>query len=354
MVGTEKIRVEHANKSRISELDFNNIPFGKQYSDHMFMADYKNGEWKDPRIVPYANLQISPASQTLHYGVSVFEGMKAYKKEGTPLLFRPLMNHQRLNKSAARLCIPDVPEDIFMEGMSELLKLDVAWIPEKENTSLYVRPFIFSTEEYIGIKTSETFRFMIITSPVGAYYSKPVTVKIETKYARAVAGGTGYAKAAGNYAGSLYPTKLANDLGYDQLIWTDGKEHKYIEEAGTMNLFFIIDGVLVTPALTDTLLHGITRDSVITLARDLGYTVEEKKLSVEQLIAALYNNTMDDAFGVGTAATVTHISEIGHDGVNYHLPDVSERTISTKLKNELEALKAGKTPDRFGWIHEVK
>ena len=353
MVETGKIRIEKIKKSRISELDFNNIAFGKQYSDHMFMADFIDGEWKDPRVVPYEDLQISPASQTLHYGVSVFEGMKAHKRQGNPLLFRPLMNHQRLNTSAKRLCIPPVPEDIFMEGMAELLKLDAAWIPEKENTSLYVRPFIFSTEEYIGIKTSETFRFMIITSPVGAYYSRPVTVKIETKYARAVAGGTGYAKAAGNYAGSLYPTKLANDLGYDQLIWTDGKEHKYIEEAGTMNLFFIIDGVLVTPALTDTLLHGITRDSIITLARDLGYPVEEQRLTIDQLVKALYSNTMEDAFGVGTAATVTHISEIGHEGINYHLPDVSGRTISTRLKNELEAIKTGDIPDRFGWIQEV-
>jgi len=354
MVETEKIRIEKTKNSRLSEVDFDHIPFGKQYSDHMFVADYANGEWNNPRIVPYANMQISPASQALHYGVSVFEGMKAYKHDGRVLLFRPLRNHERLNKSAKRLCIPDIPEDIFMDGMNALLKLDAGWVPDKENTSLYVRPVMFSTEEYIGIKASEAFRFMIITCPVGAYYSNPVSVKIETKYARAVAGGTGYAKAAGNYAGSLYPTKLANEMGYDQLIWTDGKEHKYIEEAGTMNLFFIINGVLVTPALTDTFLHGITRDSIIELARDMGYSVEERQLSVEELLNALYDNKIDDAFGVGTAATVTHISSIGHDGLNYHLPDVSERTISLRIRDELEAIKTGKTNDRFGWVHEVK
>ncbi|MDH5397254.1 MAG: branched-chain amino acid aminotransferase [Cyclobacteriaceae bacterium] len=349
-----KINVNRVEKSRIGEVDFDNISFGKIYSDHMFRASYKNGQWNTFDIIPFGSLSISPASQTLHYGVSVFEGMKAYKNEqGQPVLFRPLENQRRLNRSAERLCIPALPEEIFMEGLTQLLKMDQAWIPGQENTALYVRPFIFSTEEYIGIKTSDSFDFLIITSPVGAYYSAPVKVKIEMEFARAVRGGTGYAKAAGNYAGSLYPAKLGQQQGYDQLIWTDGQEHKYIEEAGTMNLMFVIDDVLVTPELTDTLLHGITRDSILTLARDMGIPVEERKITVNEVVSSLQQGNMTDAFGVGTAATLTHISVIGYEGTDYILPPVQERTISNRLKETLENIKKGRAEDKFGWVVPV-
>jgi len=354
MIDTMNIQVNKVANSRISELDLDNIAFARVYSDHMFQADFHNGEWMTPRIQPYDYLRFSPASQALHYGVSVFEGMKAYRnQQGEAVLFRPMDNYKRMNISAERICMPQIPEEIFIEGIRQLLRLDDAWIPGREGTSLYVRPVLFSSEEYIGIKISDEFSFLVITTPVGSYYTDPVKVKIETKYARAIAGGTGYAKAAGNYAGALYPTKLAAREGYQQLIWTDGKEHKYIEEAGTMNLIFIIDGVLVTPELTDTLLHGITRDSVLTIARDMGVPVEERKITVDEIVDALSTGKMEDAFGVGTAATLTHISVIGHEGTDYNLPDVSERTTSNTLKQTLEGIKVGKVEDKFGWTFKV-
>jgi len=354
MTDTISVEIKKTDASRISELDENNIPFGKLYTDHMFIADYKDEKWGNFRIVPYGDINISPANQTLHYGVSIFEGMKAYKNtQGEPVLFRPLDNFKRMNESAERMCMPELPEEVFMGGLSSLLNLDKDWIPSKEGTSLYVRPFMFSTEAYIGIKPSDEFSFMIICGPVGAYYNRPVSVKIETKYTRAIEGGTGAAKTAGNYAASLYPARLAQKMGYDQLIWTDGKEHKYIEESGTMNIMFVINGKLVTPKLTDTILHGITRYSVLDLAKDQGIEIEERRVSVEEIIDALKQGTLEDAFGVGTAATVAHIAKIGYDGHDYELPPMETRTLSLGLKNRLENVKTGKEADKFGWIYKV-
>ena len=288
MVETLKISVHKTNKSRISEIDFNDLPFGKVFADHMFLADYSGGEWKNLRVLPYGYLPMSPASPTIHYGQSIFEGLKAFPgSDGEVLIFRPLANLKRLNKSAERMCMPHVPEEVFMEGIRSLLELDRKWIPTMEGGSLYIRPFLFSADEFIGIRPSQNFTFMIINCPVGHYYSTPVKVKIETHYSRAIEGGTGAAKAGGNYGGAIYPSKLAQEQGYHQLIWTDGKTHQYVEESGTMNIMFIIDDVLVTPALTDTILHGITRDSVLTLARHWGMKVEERRLSVEELVKAL-------------------------------------------------------------------
>ncbi len=354
MVEALNIKVHKTENSRIHQLDQDNIQFARLYSDHMFQAEFKGGEWRNPEILPYKHMEFSPASQALHYGVSVFEGMKAYKnQQGDPVLFRPLDNFHRLNRSSKRLCIPEVPEEIFMEGMSRLLQLDSDWIPDRSGTSLYVRPFTYCSEEFIGIRISDEFKFMIITTPVGKYYSQPVKVKIETEFVRAAEGGTGYAKAAGNYAGALYPTKLAMDEGYQQLIWTDAKEHKYIEEAGTMNLMFVIDGKVITPELTDTLLAGITRDSILTLSRDMGYPTEERKITVDEVVSALKEGRMQDAFGVGTAATVAPISVIGHEGTDYTLPDVSQRNISASLAKRLQDIKEGRVEDKFGWIYRV-
>ncbi|MFT6964158.1 MAG: branched-chain amino acid aminotransferase, partial [Flammeovirgaceae bacterium] len=226
---TLQIPVQKAEKSRISEIDFNNIEFGKNYSDHMFVADYKDGEWQDLRIMPFADMQMSPATSALHYGQSIFEGLKAYPSESEDkvLIFRPDENCKRFNKSAIRMCMPEIPEEIFMEGLFKVIDIDRSWVPSQEGCSLYIRPFMFATDEYVGLKPSETYRFIIFTSPVGSYYSEPVKVKIETHYTRAVSGGTGAAKTAGNYAASLYPAKLAQEQGYHQLVWTDGKEHKY-------------------------------------------------------------------------------------------------------------------------------
>lgn len=354
MVDTMKISTSKVTTSRLPKIDLNNIPFGKVYTDHMFIADYRKGQWQNARIVPYGNMSISPATPALHYGQSIFEGMKAYAgSNGDALVFRPLDNWKRLNSSGERMCMPAVPEELFMESLSELIGLDRNWIPKAEGSSLYIRPFLFSADEYIGIRPSEDFTFMIILSPSGPYYSTPVKVKIETHFTRAVAGGTGYAKAGGNYGGAIYPAKLAQDQGYHQLIWTDGVKHEFIEESGTMNVMFVIDDVLITPATSDSILAGITRDSVLTLARHWGMKVEERKISVKELIGALEQNRVQEVFGAGTAATIAHIELIGHEGKNFMLPPVASRTFANKVFAELEGIKRGKSADPFGWIHKM-
>lgn len=351
MIDTLKIAIERVKKSRISEVDFSNIPFGKIFTDHMFVADYRNNEWGNSRIIPYGYMSVSPATPALHYGQAIFEGMKAYRNSaGEALLFRPLDNWKRLNVSGERICMPPVPEELFMESLATLIDLDRAWIPNTDGASLYIRPFMFSADEYIGIKHSDDFTFMILLCPVGSYYSTPVKVRIETHFTRAPQGGTGYAKAGGNYGGAIYPAKLAQQDGYHQLLWTDGVTHEYIEESGTMNVMFVIDDVLVTPALSDSILAGITRDSVLKLARTWGMKVEERKVSVKELISGLESGRVQDAFGAGTAATIAHIELIGHNGNDYYLPPVEERTFSNKVRDELEGIKRGNKPDPFGWV----
>lgn len=352
MVATSNISIQKRPVSRISEIDFNDLPFGKEVTDHMFIAEYKNGEWTDLRVVPYSNLQISPASPAIHYGQSIFEGLKAYSdgKTNDALVFRPLANLKRLNISGERMGMPPVPEDVYMDGMRALINIDRNWIPKGEGSSLYLRPFLFSNDEYIGIRASLNWLFMIIASPVGKYYSNPVRVKIETKFTRAVAGGTGYAKAGGNYGGAIYPTKLALEQGYHQLIWTDGVEHKYIEESGTMNVMFVIDDVLVTPALSDSILAGITRDSVLTLARARKMKVEERKISVDELVERLSQGRVSDAFGVGTAVTIAPIELIGYEGKDYVLPPVGIRQFSSSILKELESIRRGEAPDPYNWV----
>lgn len=351
MVDTQKISIEKVKQSRVQEVDFTNIPFGKIYTDHMFIADYRNGEWGNLRVTPYGYMPISPATPALHYGQSIFEGMKAIKNaNGDALVFRPLDNWKRMNISADRMCMPQIPEELFMESLSTMIDLDRNWIPNEDGSSLYIRPFMFSADEYIGIKASQDFTFMIILCPVGAYYSTPVKVRIETHYTRAVEGGTGYAKAGGNYGGAIYPAKLAQDKGYHQLIWTDGKNHEYIEESGTMNVMFVIEDTLVTPALSDSILAGITRDSVLKLARNWGMKVEERKVSVVELVDALKKGKVKEAFGAGTAATIAHIELIGHDDNDYYLPPIADRKFANNVFAELEGIKRGTKPDPFGWM----
>lgn len=344
--------VKKTSHSRINEVDFNNIEFGKVYSDHMFAAEYENGEWSDFRIEPYANLSLSPANATLHYAQSVFEGLKAYKnKEGDIFIFRPEANAKRLIVSAERMCIPPIPEELFMDAVTELLKLDGAWIPTKPETSLYIRPVIFANDPYVGIRPSNTYKFLIFTGPVGAYYSEPVNVKIETHYTRAVAGGVGYAKTAGNYAASLYPAMQAQKEGFHQLIWTDGQTHQFIEEAGTMNLLFLINDTLITAPTGDSILNGITRDSVITLAKEWGVKVEEKKLSVKELIEAFDEGLVQEAFGAGTAATISKIKMIGYEGKEYQLPSVTP--LADRLFDTLDKIKTGEIEDTYGWVYKI-
>ena len=352
MVETLKVDIRKTAKSRLSEVNFNDLPFGKVYADHMFIADFRRGDWSNLRVVPYGNMLVSPATPAIHYGQSIFEGLKAYKNDrGEAIVFRPLDNWKRMNVSADRMCMPYLPEDIFMEGIHALLNLDRDWIPTAEGSSFYIRPFMFSADEYIGIRPSLDFTFMIINSPVGPYYSTPVKVKIETQYTRAVEGGMGFAKAGSNYAASLYPAKLAQGQGYHQLIWTDGREHKYVEESGTMNLMFVFDDTLVTPSLGDSILRGITRDSVLTLARHWGMKVEERKISVKELVDGLESGLVKEAFGAGTAATIAHIELIGYEGTNHYLPPVETRKFSNRILNELDGIKRGLKPDPFGWMY---
>ena len=352
---TVNIKITKVEKSKIESVDFDNLPFGKFFSDHMFEMDYVDGKWQTPTIVPFADLNLHPATSALHYGQAIFEGLKAQKNsEGEVLVFRPDMNAKRFNESAIRMSMAPVPEEIFLEGLRTLLDLDRDWVSDRDGQSLYIRPFMIATDDYVGIRPSERYKFLIITSPVGAYYSEPVKVKIETEYTRAAAGGVGQAKAAGNYAASLYPAKLAQDQGYRQLIWTDAKTHTYIEEAGTMNVVFVIGDTVITPSEEDdTILKGITKRSVVEIAKDWGYKVEERKVTVEEIITALKDGTLKDAFGAGTAATIAHISLIGHEGVNYELPPVEERELSNKIKAYISDYKGGEVEDKFNWLMRV-
>jgi branched-chain amino acid aminotransferase len=349
------IKVEKSKGSKLPFVDFNNIKFGKEFSDHMFVADYKNGEWQDLKILPYAPITLSPACAAIHYGQSVFEGMKAYKNEsGEIYLFRPEENAKRINESAVRLCMPEIPQELFMEAIKQLVQIDADWIPAIYGSSLYIRPFLFASEELLGVRPADEYKFMIFTAPVGNYYSEPVHVKIETEYSRACEGGVGYAKAAGNYAASLYPAKLGQDQGFRQLVWTDAKEHKYIEESGTMNIMFHIGDKLVTPS-TDlkTTLAGITRDSVLILARELGVKVEERRVSVEEVINAAKNGTLKDAFGTGTAATLAQISSITFNDEKFELPSLENRTLSNEIGQILQDIKRGNLEDTHNWIYKI-
>jgi branched-chain amino acid aminotransferase len=350
MIDTVAIKKTLTTQSRLSELNMDNIQFGSYYSDHMFVADYRDGSWGDCRIVPFDDFKISPAMSVLHYGQSVFEGLKSYAgTDGKVLVFRPIDNFIRMNQSAARMCMPALPEEIFMGGLKELLKTDRAWVPTDEGTSLYIRPFMFATDEFIGVRPSDTYRFIIFTSPAGTYYSEAVRVKVEKYYSRAFPGGTGAAKAAGNYAASLYPAKLAQEAGYHQLIWTDGLTHEYIEEAGTMNIMFVIDNKVLTSKGGETVLDGITRNSVLSLAKEWGYTVEERNVSVKEVIGAIETGTLTEAFGTGTAATIAQIAVISNDGQDYSLPPVETREFSNRVLQELNDIKTGRIEDRYGW-----
>jgi branched-chain amino acid aminotransferase len=352
---TVNIKITRVEESRINTVDFNNLPFGKFFSDHMFEMDFADGKWQTPTIVPFANLSLHPATSAIHYGQSIFEGLKAQKGDnGEVLVFRPDMNAKRFNESAVRMSMAPLPEEVFLEGLKTLLDLDRDWVSAKEGQSLYIRPFMFATDDYVGIRPSEKYKFLIITSPVGAYYSEPVPVKIETHFTRAAQGGVGKAKAAGNYAASLYPAKLAAEEGYRQLIWTDAKTHEYIEEAGTMNVVFVINDTIITPSEeNDTILQGITKKSVLQIAKEWGYKVEERKITVAEIIESLKAGTMQDAFGAGTAATIAHISLIGYEGVNYELPPVESRELSNRIKDHITDYKKGRVEDKYNWLMKV-
>ena len=349
---TISIKVNKVERSRITDVDWDNLPFGKVFSDHMLVMDYKDGVWHDPEIVPFESLSMHPATSAIHYGQSIFEGMKANKNENNEvLIFRPEMNAKRFTESCKRICMPQIPESTFIQLIQKIVDIDREWVPSKEGHSLYIRPFMFATDDFIGIKPSDTYKFIIFTCPVGAYYSQPVNVKIEEYYTRAAQGGVGRAKTAGNYAASLYPAKLAQEQGFHQLIWTDAAEHKYIEESGTMNIVFEIDGKLVTPSEDmDTILRGVTKRAVVDIARHWGVEVEERSVTVKEVVTALREGRVTDAFGAGTAATIAQVAKIGFREELFELPDVTSRTLSNKIKTYLTDLKSGKVEDELNWL----
>jgi len=349
------INIKRITHSKINEVNWDNILFGRVFSDHMLVMDYADGKWQQPEILPYGDLSLNPATSAIHYGQSVFEGMKANKTEnGDVVLFRPKMNAKRFKESCERMCMATIDEDVFVELIRKLVEVDKAWVSSKEDYSLYIRPFMFAMDDFIGVKPSETYRFVIFTCPVGMYYSEPVSVKIEEKYTRAAEGGVGTAKTAGNYAAALYPAMLCQKEGFHQLIWTDGKEHKYIEESGTMNILFMIDGVLVTPAEdTDTILRGTTKRTVLEVAKSWGMKIEERKVEVAEIIEGIKSGKVTEVFGAGTAATIAHIIKIGFRGDIYELSPVAERTFSNKVKKHLDDLKSGKIEDTNNWCLTV-
>ena len=351
MLDTLTIRTQRTSASRLQQLDPEHIEFGKIFSDHMFVVDYRDGEWQDAQLLPFGDISVSPANSALHYGQAIFEGMKAYKNtDGDIALFRPYDNLHRLNASAERMCMPLLPEEIFMQGLTQLIRLDAAWVPNAPGSALYIRPFMFATDGFIGVRPSDTYRFIIFTCPVGLYYNKPLRVRFEEKFVRSAEGSAGYAKAAGNYGAAMWPTKLAQQEGYHQLLWTDATAHQYIEESGTMNAIFVIDGKVVTPALSTSILDGITRRSVLELARDWGMPVEERKVSAVEVMQALADGRLQEAFGVGTAATIAPIAVIGYQGHDYELPSLAADAFSLRASAALQAIRTGQAPDQHNWM----
>lgn len=349
---TINIRVTPAQHSKISQVDWDNLPFGKVFADHMLVMEYRDGAWQEAEITEFGNLSLHPATSAIHYGQAIFEGMKANKSaSGDVLIFRPEMNAKRFIESCERMCMPIVPEGLFVECVRKLVETDSNWIPNTPGYSLYIRPFMFATDGFVGIKPSETYKFVIFTCPVGAYYSEPVNVKIEEHYTRAAEGGVGRAKAAGNYGSSLYPAKQGQMQGFHQLLWTDAKTHEYIEESGTMNIMLVINGKLITPSEdSDTILRGITKRSVIELAQSWGMEVEERKVSVKELVEAIKDGSLTEAFGAGTAATIAHIAKIGYRDEILELPPIEGRTFSNKVGKVMDDIKSGAIEDTLGWI----
>ncbi len=348
-----EIKIAKTENSKLSNLDFENIPLGKIFTDHMFICDYNNGEWQNLHIEPIHSIATHPATMALHYGQAIFEGMKAtLNSKGEPLLFRPSKNAARLNKSALRMGMPEIPVEIFAEGLKKLVALDKAWIPQQKGSALYLRPFMFATEHFIGMRASTKYKFLIICSPAGPYFSGRIKLYAEKKYIRAAHGGTGEAKAAGNYAASILPTENAKAKGYNQVLWLDATEHKYIEEVGTMNIFFKINGKFITPKRNGAILDGVTRMSVIDLLRHKGFEVTERHITIDEVKEASENGTLEEAFGTGTAVGIAYIQEIGTDEGIIYVSD--ESPVAEDVNNTLNGIKIGEVEDTFSWMVAVE
>jgi branched-chain amino acid aminotransferase len=347
------MKIKKIESSRINSVDFENLNFGAVFSDHMFTCDYVDGNWINPEIIPYQPISVSPASRVFHYGQACFEGMKAFKDDNNDVwLFRPTENYNRIIKSSERLAMPKFPKELFFEGLNALLKMDAHWIKTGLGNSLYIRPFIFASEGTINATEACEYKFMIICAPASSYYSGDVKVKIEKSFSRAAKGGVGYAKAAGNYAAQFYPTRLAIDEGYQQIIWTDSSTHQYIEEAGTMNLFFRIGDKLLTAPTSDSILDGITRKSLIQIAKDKGIDVEVRPIKVDELIDAANSGTLIEIFGSGTAVVVLPIIGFGFENKKFDLPKV-ENSWASILKNELNGIQYNLIDDPYNWTVKI-
>ena len=348
------IAVHKVTQSHAATFDFNGYAFGNTATDHMLTAHFRKGRWEPPIIEPLQPLHLSPLAACLHYGQMVFEGMKAYRlRKDAISIFRLEKHGLRLNKSLQRMCMPEIPEQLFRESIHAFVETEQAWVPDLPGTTLYLRPFVLASQPRLGVQVAEEYRFVLVGAPMSAYYTGALKVKVETEYVRAVEGGAGYAKCAGNYGAALYPTQLAKAEGYDQVIWTDAKHHKFIEESGTMNVLFFIDGTVITPPLSGTILDGVTRESLLTLARDGGIPVEERPISIQELEAAFQSGKKIEAFGVGTAAVLTPMELIAINGKHYY-PDVSHTSPICQLKKQLNAIRTGQERDAYGWNYIIE
>jgi len=343
-------KITKTDQSSLSKVDFNNIPFGKTFSDHMFVADYIHGEWTNFEIRPVAPIPTHPGNMAWHYGQSIFEGMKATKDaEGHALLFRPEMHAKRINASARRMCMPEIPVDLFLQAIHTLVDMEKAWIPPQTGSALYIRPFMYATDETIGVKASDTYKFIIFVMPVGPYYSQPVKLLAQDTYVRAVVGGVGEAKASGNYAASLLPATMARKEGYDQVMWLDGVHKKYIQEVGTMNIFFVIGDEVITPNLDGAILAGITRDCIITLLKDKGYKVTERPITIDEVLKANEDGMLVEIFGTGTAAVIAPVEKLKYKDTVITL-DMDKRNISKLAYDTINGLRNRSIEDKYGWI----
>ncbi len=352
---TSNLHVEKAISSKLKDVNFENLAFGKTFTDHMFMCDFIDGEWQQPKIVPYGPMPMEPSARVFHYGQAVFEGMKAYKDDnGDVFLFRPEENFERINKSCSRLAMPEFPREFFFEGLETLINLDKDWIQTGVGNSLYIRPFAIAIEPVIAAAPSQSYRFMVICSPVSPYYKGKVRVLIAEHFSRSADGGVGYAKAAGNYAAQFYPTKLAQDKGYQQVIWTDSNTHTLLEEAGTMNVFFRINDTLITAPTSDRILDGVTRKSVIQLAKDSGIDVEVRPIKVHEIVEASENGSLKEIFGAGTAAVISEISAFEFREKVHEIEDLGDQGFAAKLKKQMLHIQHNLSEDKHNWRYQIK
>lgn len=347
-----QIKIEKVKVSKVQELDFDNIPLGKTFTDHMFVCSYKDGGWQTPVIQPLAPIATHPAAMAFHYGQAIFEGMKAtVNANGDPMLFRPMDNAKRLNFSARRLGMPEFPEPLFVEALKTLVDLDRLWIPPQQGSALYLRPFMYADEAFIGMRAATQYKFIIMASPSNPIYNKRIRLYAETKYIRAAHGGTGEAKAAGNYAAAILPTELAKSKGFDQVLWLDAHHFKTIQEVGTMNIFFKISGTIITPPLDGAILAGITRTSTIELLRHKGYEVLEKQITIDEIIEASDSGILEEAFGTGTAVGIAMIQEIGYKDQTIHVSN--ENPVGKMVLDTINGVRVGSLPDELNWMTTI-